>query len=67
MYLDELPSARVSDMRRSGALTLDMTHVAVRSRLCLSDQPYDEGEGGQPLENPLGARATDYRRAANSG
>jgi hypothetical protein len=29
VYLDELPSIRVTDMRRSGALTLDMTRVAV--------------------------------------
>jgi hypothetical protein len=29
MYLDELPSVRVTDMRRSGALTLGMDRVAV--------------------------------------
>jgi hypothetical protein len=29
MYLDHLPLIRVSDMRRSGALTPKMTHVAV--------------------------------------
>ena len=29
MYLDDLPSTRVTDMRRSGALTPEMTHIAV--------------------------------------
>ena len=29
MYLDELPSTRVTDMRRSGAVTFEMTHIAV--------------------------------------
>jgi hypothetical protein len=29
MYLDELPSVRVTEMRRSGALTLDMSCVLV--------------------------------------
>jgi hypothetical protein len=29
MYIDDLPSSRVGDMRRSGALTCEMTHVEV--------------------------------------
>jgi hypothetical protein len=29
MYLDDLPSTRVTDMRRSGAVTPEMTHIAV--------------------------------------
>jgi hypothetical protein len=29
MYLDDLPSTRVTDMRRSGALTPEMTRVTV--------------------------------------
>jgi hypothetical protein len=29
MYLDHLPSIRVSDMRRSGALTMDMAQIRV--------------------------------------
>jgi hypothetical protein len=29
MYLDQLPCVRVTDLRRSAALTSDMTHIAV--------------------------------------
>ena len=29
VYLDEFPSIRVTDMRRSGAVTPEMTHIAV--------------------------------------
>jgi hypothetical protein len=29
MYLDHLPSTRVTDMRRSGVVTPEMTHIAV--------------------------------------
>jgi hypothetical protein len=44
MYLDELPSVRVTDMRRSGALTREMTRVAVTLK----------GDSGVPVSAQVG-------------
>jgi hypothetical protein len=44
MYLDELPSVRVTDMRLSGALTPEMTRVALTLR----------GDSGLPVSAQVG-------------
>jgi hypothetical protein len=44
MYLDQLPSVRVTDMRRSGALTPDMASVAVTI----------QGRDGVPVSSEVG-------------
>jgi hypothetical protein len=44
MHLDQLPSVRVSDMRRSGALTLNMERVTATL----------QGDGGAPVSSVVG-------------
>jgi hypothetical protein len=44
MYLDELPSVRVTELRRSGALTPKVTHVAVTL----------QGDDGAPVSKQVG-------------
>ena len=44
MYLDHLPSIRVSDMRRSGALTMDMAQIRVTL----------QGSDGTPISTEVG-------------
>ena len=44
MHLDELPSVRVTDMRRSGGLTPDMSHISVTLH----------GDDGSPVSTAVG-------------
>jgi hypothetical protein len=53
MYLDELPSVRVTGMRRSGALTPDATRIAVTL----------QGDDGVPVSTKVGVARVRMRLA----
>jgi hypothetical protein len=51
MYLDELPSVRITDIRRSGDLTPDMDHIAVTF----------QGNEGAPVSTEVAVRSFRMR------
>jgi hypothetical protein len=63
VYLDELPSTRVTDMRRSGAVTPEMRHIAVTLQRDSGNSIYERRDECRTLLAVVGPWAAVRRTA----